>query len=114
MNDVRFAEYSVDNRKTVNRYDSSLIISLRERTWVPGKNGKFYMPENIAIIDIADDFPFDKNNTILKALKFGSGIKRREKAIKEMEKLAMREGLRIIPEEEYQEYLRWKKDIAGH
>ena len=47
------------------------------------------------------------------ALDFGAGIKRREKAIKDMEKLAAREGLRIISEEEYQEFLRWKKQTAA-
>ena len=108
MNDVRFAEYSVDNRKIVNRYDSSLIISLRERTWDPGKNGKLYKPEDIVPVDIAGDFTFDKKNPILKALQFGTGIKKREKAIKEMERIAAREGLRIISEDEYKSFLEWR------
>ena len=56
-----------------------------------------------------EDFAFDKDSPILKALDFGVGIKRREKAIKDMEKLAAREGLRLISEEEYQEFIRWKK-----
>ena len=47
------------------------------------------------------------------ALDFGAGIKRREKAIKDMEKLAAREGLRIIPEEEYQEFLGWKEHVSA-
>ena len=50
--DVLYAEYSVYNRAVVNRTDSSLILILRERTWVPGKDGRFYMPENIKITDI--------------------------------------------------------------
>lgn len=111
--EVLYAEYSVLNRTVVNRTDSSLILILRERTWVPGKDGRFYMPENIRITDIHEDFAFNKDNPILKALDFGAGIKRREKAIKEMEKLAAREGLRIIPEEEYQEFIRWKEQTAA-
>lgn len=110
--EVLYAEYSANNRAVVNRYDSSLILILRERTWVPGKDGKFYLPENIKIADIHEDFTFDKNNPILKALDFGAGIKRREKAIREMEKLAAREGLRIISEEEYQEFLWWKEHVS--
>ena len=107
--DVLFAEYSVNNRAIVNRCDSSLILSLRERTWVPGKDSRFYMPENIAVSDVHEDFVFDKKNSVLKALHFGEGIKKKEKAIKEMEKLAAKEGLRIISEEEYQQFLEWKK-----
>lgn len=107
-----YAEYSVNNRTVVNRSDSSLILVLRERTWIPGKDGRFYMPENIKITDIHEDFAFDKENPIMKALNFGAGIKRREKAIKDMEKLAAREGLRIISEEEYQEFLRWKEHVS--
>ena len=107
--DVLFAEYSVNNRAIVNRCDSSLILSLRERTWVPGKDGRFYMPENIAVSDVHEDFVFDKKNSVLKALHFGEGIKKKEKAIKEMEKLAAKEGLRIISEEEYQQFLEWKR-----
>lgn len=111
--EVLHAEYSVYNRAAVNRTDSSLILILRERTWVPGKDGRFYMPENIKSADIHDDYAFDKDNPILKALDFGAGIKRREKAIKDMEKLAAREGLRIIPEKEYQEFLRWKEHVSA-
>ena len=111
--DVLFAEYSSNNRAVVNRCDSSLVLSLRERTWVPDKEGKLYMPENIMAVDIHDEFPFDKKNPILKALHFGDGIKKREKAVKELEKLAAREGLRIIPEDEYQEFLEWKKQKSN-
>jgi len=70
------------------------------------------MPEKVKITDIHEDFTFDKDNPILKALDFGAGIKRREKAIKDMEKLAAREGLRIISEEEYHEFLKWKKQTS--
>ena len=42
------------------------------------------MPENIKTADIHEDFAFDKNNPIMKALDFGTGIRRREKAIREM------------------------------
>jgi len=106
---ILHAEYSVNNRSVVNRFDSSLILILRERTWVPGKDGRFYMPENIKVTDIHDDFTFYRDNPIFKALNFGEGIKRREKALKDLEKLAAREGLRIVSEKEYQEFLRWKK-----
>lgn len=108
--DVLTAEYSVDNRRIVNRCDSSLIMILRERTWIPGKDGKFYMPENIAVNDISEEFNFDKDNPVLSAMEFGSGIKKRKLAIKEMEKIAAREGLRIISESEYQQFMQWKKE----
>ena len=62
---------------------------------------------------IHEDFAFNKDNPVLKVLDFGAGIKRREKAIKEMEKLAAREGLRIISEEEYQEFLMWKEQTVA-
>ena len=108
--EVLNAEYSVENRTIVNRCDSSLLLTLKERTWVPGKDGKFYMPENIAVKDISEEFCFDKSNPILAALEFGSGAKKRKMAIKEMEKIAAREGLRIISESEYQEFLEWKRN----
>ena len=43
------------------------------------------MPENIAVNDISEEFRFNKSNPILSALKFGSSIKMRKIAIKEME-----------------------------
>ena len=111
--DTLTAEYSADNRSAVNRCSSSLIIILRKRTWIPGKDGKMYMPENITKADISEEFVFDKSNPILKALNFGSGIEKRKKALKEMEKLAKKEGLRIISEQEYREFLEWKKLREG-
>ena len=102
------AEYSVDNRSIVNRCDSSLIQILRERTWVPGKDGKFYTPENISVSEISDQFPFDRDNALLNALSFGSGIKKRKDLLKQLEKEAAREGFRLIPEKDYQNYLKWK------
>lgn len=109
---VLSAEYSVDNRKTVNRCDSSLVMILKSRTWVPGKDGKLYMPENITPSDIHESLIYDKRNPILKALQFGAGIKKKEKMIQEMKRMAAREGLRVIPEEEYQEFLIWKQSMA--
>ena len=107
--EVLTAEYSVENRSIINQCDSSLMMILRERTWVPDKTGKLYMPENISVNDISNDLLFDKRNKILMALNFGSGIKRKQKALKEMIALAAREGLRVIPEEEYQEFVEWKR-----
>lgn len=106
--EVIAAEYSVNNRSVVNRCDSSLVNILKKRTWIPGKDGKFYMPENIAPADISEDFVFSKGNPILKALQFGSGIEKRKKMLKEMKKFAAREGLRIISEQEYREFREWK------
>lgn len=106
---VLYAEYSVDNRTIVNRCDSSLIQILRERTWIPGKDGKFYMPENINVSDINDQYPFDRANAILNSLNFGSGIKRRKSLLKQLEKEAAREGFRLVPEKDYQNYLKWKE-----
>ena len=110
--EVVYAEYSTGNRSFVNRCDSSLILMLRERAWVPGIDGKLYPPENIAISDIHPDLQYDKHNVILKALRFGTGTKKREKTIKEIEKLAAKQGLRLVPDTEYQEYLRWKSNSA--
>ncbi len=107
--EVLFAEYSVDNRRIVKREDSSLIKILRERTWIPSKDGKFYMPGNIELSDISDEFIYDKRNPILKQLNIGSGIKEKKKNIEMLRKMATREGLRILSEEEYQEYLKWKQ-----
>lgn len=105
-----YAEYSVNNRSVVNKCDSSLIQILRERTWIPGKDGKFYMPENINVFDISEQFPFDKDNAILNALGFGSGIRKRKDLLKQLEKEASREGFRLVPEKDYQDYLNWKQD----
>lgn len=110
---VSAAEYSVDNRTVVNRCESSLILILKERTWVLGKNGKLYMPENIAIHDISEEFIFDKDNDILKSLGFGESIKKKKMAIKAMERLAAQEGLHIISEAEYLEFMEWKNQKSS-
>ena len=102
------AEYSVNNRSIVNQCDSTLVKILRKRTWIPGKDGKFYMPENIAASEISEDFTFSKDNPILKSLQFGSGIEKRRRMRKELEKFAAHERLRLVPEEEYREFIAWK------
>ncbi len=109
---VLYAEYSTDNRNIVNRTDSSLIKILRERTWVVGIDGKFYKPENIDIADISKDLPYDNKNAILKSLRFGSGIKEKKKRLEELRKLVEKEGLHLIAENEYQEFLEWKKNMG--
>lgn len=107
--EVLRAEYSINKRRIVNHCDSSLLIELRERVWVPGKDGKLYKPDNIEEDDISDDLVFDKENCILKALEFGEGKRKRKQEIGEMERIAAREHLRLIPEKEYQEFLTWKE-----
>ena len=68
------------------------------------------MPENINAPDISDQFPFDKSNAILNALGFGVGVKKRKDLLKQLEKEAAREGFRLIPKNDYQDYLKWKQD----
>ena len=102
------AEYSVNSRQIVNRCSSSLIYYLSKRTWVPDKNNKLFAPGNIDIKDISDEFVFDKNNPILKALKFGSLIVDKEAEIERIKKEARKFGLEVVSKEEYQEFMAWK------
>ena len=41
--------------------------------------------------NISEDFKVDRNNSIIKQLQFGAGIKKREKERNELEKIAKRE-----------------------
>lgn len=107
--DVLYAEFSSDNRQTVNRCDSSLIQILRQKTWVPDKDNKLHSPEDITIAEINDEFAFNRKNPILKQLGFGSGVKKREQERKNLEKIADREGFALVPLTEYREYLIWKE-----
>ncbi len=84
-------------------------FSLEQLMEEVGKDGKMYSPENISISDINDDFPYERRNPILKQLRFGSGLKKRENALIELKKMAEREGMRLISEDEYQEYISLKK-----
>ena len=104
------AEYSSNNRETVNKTDSSLIKILRQRTWVPDKNNKLYMPGNIKIEEIKEDFCYDRRNPILKALQFGSAVKQKEDDLKKLTKLADMAGMKLVNEVEYKEFLQWKKE----
>lgn len=111
--EVLYAEYSSDNRQTVKRCESSLIQILRQRTWVPDKDNKLHMPEDITIADISDELIYNRRNPILKQLQFGSGVKKKEQERKDLAKIAAREGLAIVPMEEYKEFLAWKNQKKG-
>lgn len=104
------AEYSSNNRETVNRTDSTLIQILRQRTWVPDKNNKLHMPGNIKIEEIKEDFCYDRRNPILKALQFGNVVKQKEDDLKKLTKLADMAGMKLVNEVEYKEFLQWKKE----
>lgn len=62
------AEYSTNNRTTVNRCESSLIYYLKRRSWVQGKDGKLHTPGSITLEDISEEFKIPRSNSIIKAL----------------------------------------------
>jgi len=105
---VLYAEYSCDNRGTVNRCDSTLIQILRQRTWVPNEENKCFKPEDIMIKDIKTDFIYKSRNAVLKQLSFGSVYKKKDQDRKNLEKLAKSEGFALIPLEDFDDYLTWK------
>ncbi len=106
--EVVFAEYSCNNRETVNRAESSLIQILKQRVWVPDKNNKLHAPADIKIADISEELVFDRRNPILKELQFGSAVKQREDEIKRLNKLVESVGMKLVDADEYQEFLDWK------
>lgn len=57
----------------------------------------------------ADELVYNRSNPILKQLRFGTGIKDKEKELAAMKKFAEKEGLRLVSEDEYQEFMKWKK-----
>lgn len=88
-----YARYSPNSRAPVATCDSSLIYYLKQNAWIPTKSGELKKPEDIAVDEIRDDFSYDSNNQLLKALNFGSAAtqekKKRAKVEADVEELGM-------------------------
>ena len=103
------AEYSANNRETVNKADSSLIKILRKRTWIKDIHNKLRRPADIKIDEISKDLKVNTDNPIIKALHFGSILKKRENDLKLLNQLAEKYDVKIVDKAEYKEFIQWKK-----
>ena len=104
-----YAEYVPNRKEDLRKCDSTMIYYMKRYPWIPGKNGRFYKPGDIMIQDIRDDFIFDHNNPLLKALQFGKNIEESQKKLEKLEADAAEEGMRLLTREEYNEFQKWKK-----
>ncbi|MBO5244992.1 MAG: hypothetical protein J6B02_02710 [Selenomonadales bacterium] len=99
------AQYSPNGSTKIKTCSSSLIYYLSQIPWIPDKKGVLHNPNTISVSDLPENLSFDPENKLLTALKIGTDLERQSN----LEKDAKEAGLRLLPEEEYQEYLFLKK-----
>jgi len=92
--------------------ESSLVYYLKNYEWVPDKDGILRKPEWINVNEIRDDFKYDPNNEILKALGFGSKQTEQKEEELAFENEAARRGFIKLPPEELELFEEFKKQMA--
>lgn len=107
-----YAKYSPNNSISRKTADSTLMYYLKNTEWIPDKNGKFFKPQDISINALNEKFIYNKNNIILKNLKFNSKLDEDKKKLEDMKKEADSYGYIMIPKENkviYEEALALKR-----
>ena len=89
MNDasstVLIAKYTPNGQFQVRIADSILVHSLRTNAWIPGQDGEFYKPQDIASGQLLDTFKIKNKNGWLDAIEFGKNIEKQKEEYKEKE-----------------------------
>lgn len=65
------AKYSPNSKDPVNTAPSTIVSILKNRAWIPDKDGRFSKPEQVKISELHPKFSPDYSNGLLKAINFG-------------------------------------------
>ena len=76
------------NRNKEKRAPSFLINQLKNCAWIPDKNGRFRLPQDVTRESLHPDFPFDNQNGWLDAIGFGENTKKASEDYKRRKEMA--------------------------
>lgn len=109
LNTIHKAEFSANARARIKECDSTLFYFLKNKAWIPNKEGKMFKPKDILIKDLNDYFQYDENDSALfHALEIGGNALNSEKEIKRLKKQSESLGYRMIKDEEYELFKKWE------
>ena len=108
------------NRNKEKRAPSFLINQLKNCAWIPDKNGRFRLPQDVTRESLHPDFPFDNQNGWLDAIGFGENTKKASEDYKRRKEKASSLGVPVelvdylyeLPEEERKKELKELKAYA--
>jgi hypothetical protein len=67
--------------------DSTILYQLKNKKWIPDKNGKFYKPQDISKDMLHSEFKYEQNNSWLQAIELGKNIKENEEEYKKKKQI---------------------------
>jgi len=79
------AVYQPNKTSKIYKAPSHLVLYLRSFNWIPGKDGRYYFPQDMTRNMLRDDFPYDNSNGWLDEIQFGIRVQKeqQEETIKE-------------------------------
>ena len=82
------ARYRRNAKSTINKAPSSLLLALKNQSWLPDKNGEFHRPSDISINELHDDFKYNNANGWLTKIEFGNNLLKNQEEYIEKSKWA--------------------------
>ncbi len=89
------ARYRPNKRWPIPPVPSSLVQTLRSAKWIPGKDGKYYLPREISQKSLRDDFEYDDRNGWLTAVEFAEEEQKATKEYRQREDMAKQLGFTL-------------------
>ena len=68
--------------------DSALIVELKEKYFIPDKDGNFHRPQDISQNMLPEEFVYDNRNGWLTAIGFGENVRKSQEEYKEKDRIA--------------------------
>ncbi len=90
------------NENTAN-FKSRFLKTLIKTAWLFDNNGNLFLPNQISLSELSDSYSKDDDNVEVLIRTFGLQID-------EIKQIEEKTGGKFIPKEEYEEYLKWKKE----
>ncbi|CAG9165205.1 hypothetical protein LMG23992_00349 [Cupriavidus laharis] len=98
--DVLEARFQANRSQPLRRQPSSLVLKLRELSWVPLKDGTMATPAKTTERTLAQGFPVDNTNGWLTAVGFGDEERRENESYRQKENEVISDGFANLEEYE--------------
>ena len=82
------AKYKPNDKVGYVTTDSALIVELKEKYFIPDKDGNFHRPQDISQDMLPEEFVYDNRNGWLTAIGFGENVRKSQEEYKEKVRIA--------------------------
>ena len=89
------ARYRPNQQYNIRTVPSVLVQTLRSAKWIPGKDGKFYLPREMSQKRLRDDFEYDDRNGWLTAIGFAEEEQKATKEYRQRKEIAKQLGVTL-------------------